>query len=389
MFIDSVLIYVKAGDGGEGSVSFRKEKYVLQGGPDGGDGGKGGDVIFQVDENTSTLSSFRGHKYYKASNGEAGAPRKCSGKKGKNLIIKVPKGVQVYKLNLDEKEFNLDKPTSINFKNIPLEDKDLLVDLISPNEKVTLFEGGLGGLGNVHFKSSTNQRPLYAQKGIKVKGCFLLLELKLIADIGLVGFPNAGKSSLISKLTNVRPKIANYEFTTLLPNIGVADVDEFSSFLIADIPGLIKGASSGKGLGNSFLKHIERTKLLLFVLDLARCFQEGINKEDISLESKLQEQLEMLLFELANHSDSLKNKPFAIIINKTDILQEELNSFLGKDISQDLYISKSLEDFRNLDIKSIDLKEPFFILKTSVASNINLTKLKNLLYELICLDKER
>ena len=294
MFVDSVEIYVASGNGGAGCVSFRREKFVLQGGPDGGDGGKGGDVYFIGDKNTSTLANFRGKRKYVAQNGASGMPSNCNGKKGKDIYIKVPPGTQI----------------------IDSQSKEILCDIVLDNKKIKLLEGGKGGLGNAKFKNSINQRPTYAQKGIAGSSLNILLELKLIADVALVGFPNVGKSSLISTITNSKPKIANYEFTTLIPNLGVVDIDDFHSFVLADIPGLIEGASSGKGLGLKFLQHIERTKLLIFLLDVSRNLY---NQDDIN------KQFEILRHELEQYSKILSERPYAIVLSKSDVL--ELDSF--------------------------------------------------------------
>ncbi|WP_104748033.1 GTPase ObgE [Helicobacter cetorum] len=286
MFVDSVEIIIASGKGGAGMVSFRREKFVIKGGPDGGDGGDGGDVYFEVDNNTDTLASFRGTKHHKAKNGAMGGTRNCAGKKGEDKIIIVPPGTQVFV------------------------DDELWLDLVTPKVRVLALKGGKGGLGNAHFKSATKQHPTYAQKGLPgIEKC-VRLELKLIADIGLVGFPNAGKSTLISTLSNAKPKIANYEFTTLVPNLGVVSVDEKSEFLMADIPGIIEGASEGKGLGISFLKHIERTKVLAFILDTSR------------LDLDIKEQYKRLRLELEKFSPTLANKPFGILLNKCDILED-------------------------------------------------------------------
>lgn len=297
MFVDSVDIFIVSGNGGAGAVSFRREKFVIQGGPDGGDGGKGGDIIFEVDSNTDTLSKFRGKKHYKAQNGEQGGSRNCTGKNGANLIIKIPLGTQIFDFDSGE----------------------LIADLNAPNATITILKGGKGGMGNARFKNATRQTPTYAQSGIKGESRHIKLELKLIADVGLVGFPNVGKSTLISTLSNAKPEIADYEFTTLIPNLGVVAVDELQSFVMADIPGIIEGASGGKGLGVQFLKHIERTKFLLFVLDITR-------------ENSILAQFETLRKELANFSAELFGRDFGIVISKSDIA-EQLNTHFLRDIA--------------------------------------------------------
>ena len=301
MFVDSVDIFITSGNGGAGAVSFRREKFVIQGGPDGGDGGKGGDIIFEVDSNADTLSKFRGKKHYKAQNGAQGGSRNCTGKNGANLIIKIPLGTQI----------------------LDFDSGALIADLNAPNATITILKGGKGGMGNARFKNATRQTPTYAQSGIKGESRHIKLELKLIADVGLVGFPNVGKSTLISTLSNAKPEIADYEFTTLIPNLGVVAVDELQSFVMADIPGIIEGASGGKGLGVQFLKHIERTKFLLFVLDITRK-----NSEKNSLVA----QFETLRKELANFSAELFRRDFGIVISKYDIA-EQLNPHATRDMA--------------------------------------------------------
>lgn len=242
MFVDSALVSVRAGKGGNGAVSFRHEKYVDRGGPDGGDGGRGGDVIFQADERKNTLVDFRYKPEVKAGDGQAGAKRKRHGKQGNDTVVLVPIGTQIFR------------------------DDELLADLVKNGQQVVVARGGDGGFGNAHFKSSTRQAPRVAELGEAGDEFEARLELKLLADVGLVGFPNAGKSTFLSVVSNARPEIADYAFTTLSPNLGVADIDE-ASLLIADIPGLIAGASQGKGLGDAFLRHVERTAVLLHLID--------------------------------------------------------------------------------------------------------------------------
>ena len=291
MFVDSADIFVSSGNGGAGAVSFLREKFVIQGGPDGGDGGKGGDVIIEVDSNAHTLANFRGKKHYKAKNGANGAPKHCTGKSGENLIIKVPLGTQI----------------------LDFESGVVLADFSEDTMRIKLLEGGKGGLGNARFKTARNQAPTHAQKGIAGKQLHIRLELKLIADVGLVGYPNVGKSTLISTLSNARPEIANYEFTTLTPHLGVVEVDELHSFVMADIPGIIEGASEGRGLGLKFLKHIERTKFLLFVLDSAR-------------DMDICTQFENLAKELGNFSPTLSGRDFGIVLSKCDVQAPTLDS---------------------------------------------------------------
>lgn len=336
MFVDCVDIFVSSGKGGAGAVSFRREKFVIQGGPDGGDGGKGGNVYFEVDSNCDTLSHFRGTKHFRAENGRPGEGKNKTGKNGKDLIIKVPAGTQIFSY----------------------EDNELLLDL--KEGKHLLFEGGKGGLGNARFKNSVNQRPTYAQAGIEGKNAHLRLELKLIADVGLVGFPNVGKSTLISVMSNARPEIANYEFTTLIPKLGVVDVGDFDSFVMADIPGIIDGASEGKGLGIEFLRHIERTKFLLFVLDLCNY-------------RSLQEQYEKLQYELRAFSPFLALKPFGIVLSRSDAHQnpqEALEEFLRD------YGLVGLDEKSN---EESDPSGPLFVLPISSTTHFNIEKLKFLL----------
>ena len=344
MFVDCVDIFVSSGKGGAGAVSFRREKFVIQGGPDGGDGGRGGSVFFEVDNNSDTLSKFRGAKHYKAENGRPGEGKNKTGRSGEDLIIKVPAGTQVF-----------DK-----------ESGKLLLDL--KEGRHLLFEGGKGGLGNARFKNSVNQRPTYAQQGLPGAKAHLSLELKLIADVGLVGYPNVGKSTLISTLSNARPEIANYEFTTLVPNLGVVDVGDFASFVMADIPGIIDGASEGKGLGIDFLRHIERTKVLLFVLDCANY-------------RPLVEQYQNLRVELGNFSQELSVRPFGIVLSKIDIAEdltqriEELLEFLKLpkiEYEGSVYASEEMRGELEFD----EVNHTSFILPISSALGTNLSTLK-------------
>ncbi len=340
MFIDSVDIFVSSGNGGAGAVSFRREKFVIQGGPDGGDGGDGGDVYFEVDSNNDTLSKFRGTKHYRAKNGRPGEGKKKSGKRGEDVVIKIPLGTQI----------------------IDFESGELLYDFVS-NEKILFLKGGKGGAGNFRFKNSINQKPTYAQKGIAGKEMHIRLELKVIADVGLVGFPNAGKSTLLSVISNAKPEIANYEFTTLIPNLGVVNVDEMNSFVMADIPGIINGASIGKGLGIEFLKHIERTKIFLFMLDSSK----PLLKQFIELTN-----------EIKNFESNLANRSFGIAITKIDSVEDFLEFDLlfehfGLKFDSSGYIC-------NKCIESNNFSSPCFILPISSAANINIDKLKFLLF---------
>ncbi len=290
MFSDRARIFVKSGKGGDGHVSFRREKYVPNGGPDGGDGGDGGSVYFVVDEGLNTLTDFRNVRKYAAGNGENGNKRNCSGKCGEDIYIKVPEGTVI-------KEFESGK---------------VITDMSGENRKFLLLKGGKGGNGNQHYATSTMQAPKYAQPGQPAQELELLLELKVIADVGLVGFPNVGKSTLLSRVTNARPKIANYHFTTLNPNLGVVDLEDAKGFVIADIPGLIEGASEGVGLGHEFLRHIERTKLILHVVDAAST--EGRDPiEDIYAINK----------ELEAYNAEIAARPQIIAANKVDMIYAE------------------------------------------------------------------
>ena len=289
MFTDKVTLTVSSGKGGQGCVAFRREKFVTNGGPNGGDGGKGGDVYFRVDNNTHTLSGFKGSKNLKAEGGRPGEGSRMTGKSGKPLIVTVPPGTQV----------------------IDAETGEVLFDLLTDGYEVRYLQGGRGGLGNFHFKSSTNQQPRYAQPGEGAVEREIILDLKLIADVGLVGFPNVGKSTLISTVSNARPEVANYEFTTLTPKLGQVDVGNYESFVMADIPGIIGGASDGKGLGLEFLRHIERTKTLLFMIDIAN-YRE------------MMDQFVTLQEELQKYSEKLHGRSFAISLTRSDaLLQEE------------------------------------------------------------------
>ena len=357
MFIDSVELTVASGKGGQGAVSFRREKFVPKGGPDGGDGGKGGDVYFLVDKNTHTLSHFKGKRILKAKNGRPGEGRNRHGKKGEDLVLIVPPGTQVYDADTGE----------------------LLLDLIEDGQKVLFLEGGKGGKGNWHFKTSSNQRPTYAQPGLPGKERHIRLELKLIADVGLVGFPNVGKSTLISTLSNAKPEIANYEFTTLTPKLGVVRISEFESFVMADIPGIIGGASEGKGLGLRFLKHIERTKSLLFMIDLAS-YREPLM------------QYKTLKKELANFSEELAKRNFAIALTKIDALSEdEANEKIDKFIEglqlgvggENRYGLDERYHFFLQDLSAYEKEKPFFIFPISAVAHINIEPLKFALYDLV------
>ncbi len=290
MFVDNAKIYIKAGNGGNGIVSFRREKYVPDGGPDGGDGGKGSDVIIVVDGNMRTLMDFRYKTKYNAPNGEHGKKKKMFGKDAPNLIINVPAGTIIK-----------DEETGL-----------IIADLKEPGDSKVLAKGGRGGRGNPHFTTSVRQAPTFAEQGKKGTERTIILELKMMADVGLVGFPNVGKSTMLSVLTKAKPKIANYHFTTIKPNLGVVEVIKGSSFVMADIPGLIEGASDGIGLGHDFLRHVERTKLLVHVVDVSGV--EGRNPL---------EDFDTINAELKTYSQKLSERKMIVAANKTDLVYDD------------------------------------------------------------------
>ena len=290
MFADRVRIFIKSGKGGDGHVSFRRELYVPAGGPDGGNGGHGGDIIFMVDKGLNTLGDFRHNSKYIAESGEEGGKRRCTGKDGEDLIIKVPEGTVIY----DD------------------ESGKVIADMSGDNLQETILKGGRGGKGNMNYATSTMQAPQYAQPGQDAQELWVRLELKVIADVGLVGFPNVGKSTFLSRVTNARPKIANYHFTTLNPNLGVVDLDGGKGFVIADIPGLIEGASDGIGLGHEFLRHIERTKMMIHVVDAAGT--EGRDPVD---------DIYKINAELQAYNPEIAKRPQVIAANKTDLIYSE------------------------------------------------------------------
>lgn len=289
MFIDVAEVYLKAGDGGDGAVSFRREKYIPAGGPDGGDGGDGGDIIFKVDMGLRTLVDFRYKRKYLAPNGEKGSGRNCSGHAGENLVVKVPLGTVVK-----------DKETG-----------RILADLSREGQEEVIVRGGKGGWGNQHFATPTRQAPNFARKGTPGEERTVVLELKLLADVGLIGFPNVGKSTLLSVVSAARPKIANYHFTTLTPNLGVVSLGEGASFVMADIPGLIEGAHEGAGLGHQFLRHIERTRLLIHVVDIS----ETDGRDAIQDVDVINRELEM-------YNPELAKRPQIIAANKADAMAD-------------------------------------------------------------------
>ena len=289
MFLDVSSIFVRSGDGGDGVVSFHTEKFISQGGPDGGDGGNGGSIIFEVDLNSSTLMDFKYAKHFRAKHGENGAPKRCKGKTGQDLVIKVPRGTVIK-----------DKKTG-----------QIIRDMFADDERFVLESGGLGGKGNSRFTNALRKAPRFCQKGEKREERELTLELKTIADVGLVGFPNVGKSTMLSVVSAAKPKIANYHFTTLAPNIGV--VERYGDTIVmADIPGLIEGASEGAGLGHNFLRHVERVRLILHVVDIS-----GVEGRD-PYEDYL-----MINRELANYSPKLSKLEQIVCVNKIDLINDE------------------------------------------------------------------
>ncbi len=294
MFIDNIKIYVKAGDGGNGAVSFHREKYVSAGGPDGGDGGRGGNIVFRIDDGANTLLAFRYKRKFVAENGANGMPGKMHGKSGADVIITVPQGTLIK-----------DPETG-----------KIIFDMGSDREFI-LCKGGRGGWGNRHFATPTRQIPRFAKSGTKGEEREVLLELKMLAEVGLIGFPNVGKSSILSRISSAKPKIANYHFTTLSPNLGVVSMGEGRGFLAADIPGLIEGASEGQGLGHDFLRHVDRCRLLLHVVDIA-----GTDGRDPV------EDIEKINYELRRYSETLADRPQIIVANKIDSVLEEEEIFV-------------------------------------------------------------
>ena len=324
-FVDYVKLTVKSGKGGRGSTHLRREKYVPKGGPDGGDGGNGGSIIVSGDSNLWTLQSFRFKKHFKAGNGGDGSGSKKSGLSGKDIVIKVPLGTII-------------KDTVTN---------KILIEINEDKEKTILLKGGKGGLGNSHFKSPINQTPRYSQSGLPGQELQITLELKILADVGLVGYPNVGKSTLLSVLSDAKPKIADYEFTTLKPNLGIVSMSEYRSFVMADIPGIIEGASEGRGLGHYFLRHIERNSILLYI---------------IPVDSKnVKQDFKVLKKELIKYNPELADKDFIIAFSKSDLMDKEL-----------------LSEFENIlkkEFKSI----PFTVF--SSVSSYGINRLKEILWK--------
>ena len=313
MFIDYAIIRLRAGDGGAGIVAFLWEKYIDKGGPSGGNGGRGGNIIFSTNPNLHTLQDIRYRRLYKAENGKSGGANKRTGKSGEDLIIQVPCGTIIKDLNTN----------------------NIVIDMVKENESHIVCQGGIGGRGNYNFKSSVQQTPRFAQEGISGEELHVELELKILADVGLVGLPYAGKSTLLSVMTTAKPKIADYPFTTLQPHLGIVKYGEYQSFVMADIPGLIEGASQGKGLGHQFLKHIERNRILLFLIDI--------------LEPNPQDVFDKLSNELSSFNKTLMDKPKLVVRTKRDTMDEAKNLENWKNFSEE-YIDISSVSNTGLDI---------------------------------------
>ena len=326
-FVDYVKLHINSGNGGKGSIHLHREKFITKGGPDGGDGGRGGHVIIKGNSNLWTLYNFKFKRHFSAGHGENGSKNRSSGAQGDDVFIEVPIGTVI-------------KNSKTN---------QIINEITDENKEFILLEGGMGGLGNWHFKSSTRQTPRYAQPGQKGKELDVTLELKILADVGLVGFPNAGKSTLLASLTGAKPKIANYEFTTLKPNLGIVPCRNFKSFVLADIPGIIEGASKGKGLGHYFLRHIERNSILLFMIP---CDSKNVKKD-----------FNILMSELKEYNPELLDKDFAIAITKCDLLDNDL-----------------IEEYR-IEMKNNFEKTPYFLI--SSISKYGIDRLKDGLWNLL------
>ena len=359
MFADRAKIYIRSGKGGDGHCSFRRELYVPDGGPDGGDGGRGGDVIFEIDKGLNTLADFRHKRKYVAPDGEQGGKRKCHGKDAEDIILKVPEGTVVREAETNK----------------------VIADMSGENVRQIVLKGGRGGMGNMHFATATMQAPKYAQPGKPSQELWVNLELKVIADVGLVGFPNVGKSTFLSRVTNAQPKIANYHFTTLSPNLGVVDLDDAKGFVIADIPGLIEGASEGIGLGHEFLRHVERTKLMIHVVDAA-----GTEGRDPV------EDIYTINAELKAYNEQIARRPQVIAANKIDLiyagdedpierLRKEfepqgirvfpISGVTGEGLSSLLYYVSS--ELQKMDDKPIVFEQEFFPEDTLIHTDLPFT----------------
>ena len=325
-FVDYVVLNVRSGNGGSGSSHLRREKFIAKGGPDGGDGGNGGDIVFEGDSNVWTLYKFKFKKHFKAGNGGDGGRNKRSGKKGDSIIIKVPLGTTI----------------------IEKKSGKILAEITENRKDIVLLRGGTGGRGNCHFKTPTNRTPRYSQRGMSGEEITLTLELKILADVGLVGFPNAGKSTLLASITSAKPKIADYEFTTLKPNLGIVEYKDFKTFVVSDIPGIIEGASSGKGLGHYFLRHVERNSILLFL---------------ISAEHNIYKRFLVLREEMLKFNPELLDKKFIVVISKIDLIEASKRS---------LFMKKVNKDFKSISVISI-----------SSMINLGLNTLKDKLWKVL------
>ena len=330
MFADRARIFIKSGKGGDGHVSFRRELYVPDGGPDGGNGGKGGDIIFEVDKGLNTLGDFRHNSKYIAKSGEEGGKRRCTGRDGEDLVIKVPEGTVIY----DD------------------ESRKVIADMSNDNLREVILKGGRGGKGNMNYATSTMQAPQYAQPGQDAQELWVRLELKVIADVGLVGFPNVGKSTLLSRVTNARPKIANYHFTTLNPNLGVVDLDGGRGFVIADIPGLIEGASEGVGLGHEFLRHIERTKVIIHMVDAAST--EG--RDPVADIKAINE-------ELRAYNPELLKRPQVIAANKIDAIYTDDETENPVDVIKKAFVPEGIKVYPISAVTGQGLKELLYYVR--------------------------
>ncbi len=330
-FVDYVKLFVSSGNGGKGSIHLHREKFITKGGPDGGDGGRGGHIIIKANKQLWTLYTFKFKKHFSAGHGGDGSKNRSSGEQGKDEIIEVPLGTVV-------------RNTTTN---------EVLFEITEANQEKILLKGGLGGRGNWHFKSATRQTPRYAQPGIEGATIQITLELKVLADVGLVGFPNAGKSTLLATLTSAKPKIADYEFTTLKPNLGIVNYRDYRSFVMADIPGIIEGAAEGKGLGHYFLRHIERNSILLFVIPA--------DTKDLKAE------FEILFNELKKYNPELLDKQYMVVLSKADLLDDELKKEYIK------------------EMKTLFAELPHLII--SSATKFHLTELKDALWNLLTVKK--
>ena len=345
MFIDKVKIYIKSGNGGNGSASLHTEKYVANGGPDGGDGGKGGDIIFEATSSENTLNLFHFQKHFRAGNGENGGKKNCYGKQGEDLVVKVPVGTVVKTM-----------------------DGQVIADMFHDGQREVILKGGKGGRGNRHFANSRRQSPSFAEHGVKTEEYEVILELKTIADVGLVGFPNVGKSTLLSVVSSARPKIANYHFTTLSPNLGVVSFYD-QTFVMADIPGLIEGASEGAGLGHSFLRHIERTRILVHVVDISG--SEDRNPID---------DFNLINNEIYSYDEALRDLPMIVVANKMDMpnADENLKAFQKKFGKKYTIIPMTTIIHEGVDV----------LLKAIVDKLVTLPPLEPMQFEPISLQKE-